>query len=122
METIVKVWNEKPIRWTEDGRYGCLTDMVNATNTDLVGILSSERFSGLIEAFYEDEKNKKVPLLKDVNGELWGHRCAISEFSFQCKNKNFSVWVDLIIWADILHPEIFPVVMDDVFEKLKQSS
>jgi hypothetical protein len=112
---ILKSYKGKTIRFRDNGKYGCLTDVANITGESIDKFTNSSRYKEVIKAFYKYNCEENKPHLFVEDNDVWVHWTVLSEFSYQCKDKTFSVWIDTILFAPILHPEIFPIVMNACF-------
>lgn len=100
---LVKSWNEKTIRWREDG-YGCLTDMAKATGKKVNDWLRLKSTNEFLRAFSESTGITvgSLVLINESEGSnsdrgTWADRRICIEFARWC-NPKFAVQV--ILWID----------------------
>lgn len=113
MNNFIKSWNGRTIRIRND-RYVSLTDMAQATGEPVNPFLTSQRVLSIIAHFYRRQTGQiRHPILEE-DGEVWVCFPLAVEFCYQSRNYEFSIWMDDILWADIINPEVLPYVLNAV--------
>lgn len=117
MSNLIKNWNDRAIRIRSD-RYVSLTDMAQATGESINDFLQKPRTLSVISKFYMNQDGLIRHPIIDEGDSVWVCIPLAKEFSYQSQNCEFSVWMDEILWGDILHPE----VLSKVFQLVKPTS
>jgi hypothetical protein len=92
--------------------------MAQATGESINNFLQKPRTLSVISKFYMNQDGLiKHPIIPE--GDLvWVCIPLAKEFSYQSQNHEFSVWMDEILWGDVLHPE----VLDEVFQLVESTT
>jgi hypothetical protein len=114
MNNIIKSWNGRTIRIRSD-RYVSLTDMARATGEGVNDFLQKPRTLSIISKFYMKQEGLIRHPIVDDGDNVWVCSPLAKEFCYQSHNYEFSIWMDDILWGDLLHPE----VSSDVFQLVK---
>lgn len=117
---IIHLWDGFTIRQRPDG-YINLSDMSQATGESIDSFFEHERTKSVIIAFYKKQDFQiKHPIDSTDVSSIWICRPLASEFSFQCENAEFSVWLDGILWDKYLtHPEVVQGFFEQLLNRQK---
>jgi hypothetical protein len=100
MSNIIKIWNNKSIRWREKDQYGSLTDMAHATGKSVGHWLANKTTNQYLQAL-EESIGIPVDQIIQVNESggtneergTWAHRRACIRFAQWC-SPELAVQVD----------------------------